>query len=357
MFTFFQIGFFLLGVVFLVMRPGSGTAVGCLGLLALIVTIQGQMSDREKLIWIIAGFLLLIVEIVAIRRDRDESETKRIAAIAAETASFSRILQQEQAHFETTMSHFETLEGTRQSEQAVNVHLAQPSVTEHPKSLRTRGLLLSRDIYHWLEGRLRGTPQITGDAATKYRGDTFRQFESKFGGSLIEVRDELATRGLQDLGLDLIASGNASCYGDCDRIIKAGADSLSKLSLAASEQTCSNLDDAKLIARALSLAKEMASLALSAESDIVDASRRGQNTRWARQRLTSNFDKCCWGEVSCVRNQLNKRLGPNFRTAEEEQAWERLYTRFGDGTVDPDALKAYSPLLEQGAKLLKQQMR
>jgi hypothetical protein len=78
--------------------------MGVLAVAAVIMTVRAErLTPAEKRLWILIAFLLFVVEIRAIRRDRAEHDREQTQALKEERANFSDILTQEQQHFAETI--------------------------------------------------------------------------------------------------------------------------------------------------------------------------------------------------------------------------------------------------------------
>jgi len=101
--------------------PDPGKAVLLLGVVAAIVTIQPQMTDSHRLVWLVIVFVLFFVEFRAINRDRAEAIARERAARAEENAKFSAVLEDGRKHFETTLAENRTefSETLRRSDQII----------------------------------------------------------------------------------------------------------------------------------------------------------------------------------------------------------------------------------------------
>lgn len=99
--------------------PEPGKAVLLLAVVAAIVTIQPQMTDRQRLVWLMVVFILFGVEYRAIDRDRDVHDKEQADARAKEAQNFRGIgdgikqaIQESQRQFDATMKGMEGILGT-----------------------------------------------------------------------------------------------------------------------------------------------------------------------------------------------------------------------------------------------------
>jgi len=96
--------------------PAPGKAVLLLAVVAAIVTIQPQMTDNHRVVWLVIVFVLFFVEFRAINRDRDLHDKEQANARAVETQNFRDIgdgikqaIQESQRQFDATMKSMKGL--------------------------------------------------------------------------------------------------------------------------------------------------------------------------------------------------------------------------------------------------------
>ncbi len=100
----FQIVFLAWSAYWWWFPPDPGKAVLLLGVVAAIVTIQPQMTDNHRLVWLVIVFVLFFVEFRALNRDRADALAREKAARAEENAKFAAILEDGRKHFEATLA-------------------------------------------------------------------------------------------------------------------------------------------------------------------------------------------------------------------------------------------------------------
>jgi hypothetical protein len=91
--------------------PSPSKAAVALGVVAVVMSLRGEMGGKEKLAWIALSLGLLIVEFQAIDSKDDADRQLRADAKASELAEFSKIakdidltIKKDQEHFDKTMA-------------------------------------------------------------------------------------------------------------------------------------------------------------------------------------------------------------------------------------------------------------
>jgi len=118
-------------------------------------------------------------------------------------------------------------------------------------------------------------------------------------------------------------------------------------------KSCANLPASQLVEWANTEAKQMSDLANKSMRDLDFAWRSGGKGMAAKSYFTTTFDQCCMAQVVCLRNEFIKRLGPKYKSADEEAAWQFLSDRDMDGFIsNPMSVRDYAPYLQNGAEQL-----
>lgn len=96
--------------------PAPGIAVALLGAVAALMALRGEIRGREKILWIMVVFSLLVVEIRAIQKDRAEAAREQAIARATEIENFRKIgqgltgeINESRRQFHTTMQSTDRL--------------------------------------------------------------------------------------------------------------------------------------------------------------------------------------------------------------------------------------------------------
>jgi hypothetical protein len=341
--------------VLLFYPPSPGIAIAILGAIAILMTLQGTMSEPQKIGWILLTTLLLIVEIFAIRRESAHNEQIRASAIKNETESFTKILQQEQTHFETVMHGFATLQQTTDDLKSVNarIHVSAPAQSS---SLKTRGLLLARDMLEFVSDRIKKAPIGNAEKLTQYRTETIPLFMKKFGPRLSETRDELAAYGLKNSMLDEFLDPKLTLRtNDPENLIRQYAGKVMDFSLVVpSEKTYEHVSNERLGQMMIDEANRVETMAkLYLQREIREGAGR-EKVLVAHWEFTNEFKDCCFEAIKDFRGIAIKRLGPAVIDTMDYDLFEDLM----EGTMNRrDALHPamdYMPYLGQLGERLKQ---
>ena len=94
--------------------PPPGYAIALLSVVALVMTLMGEIHDSVKIIWILLVFLLFYVELSAIHKDRAE----QARVLEEQRGGVAKILKNQQEQFEAMLTEnhrqfSETLESTQ----------------------------------------------------------------------------------------------------------------------------------------------------------------------------------------------------------------------------------------------------
>ena len=95
---FFQAAASLLALYFWLHIPAPGYAVGCLAVVAALMSLHKQMHLGHKAVWILIMGALLCLEFRAIDKDREENQEQQARIRMQEAQSFKAIMDQEQAN-------------------------------------------------------------------------------------------------------------------------------------------------------------------------------------------------------------------------------------------------------------------
>lgn len=229
------------------------------------------------------------------------------------------------------MNHFENLQSTAVDLERLAAHLG-PSAIAQPRSLKTRGLLLSQDILRWLDARLRAIPQITGDAASQYREKTFPLFVRKFGGRIIEIRNDLAARGLTNPLLDTIHEDMQFQGISPDYVVRETAEVIEQLALeippGETERPYKGFSDARIAQLAIDEADKLDSLL----KDFQDNVRKGMSYQMAHHFFNVAFNTCCRDVIRNLHIELLIRI-PSAKDAEVEDMFPLMLAEPQSGDV------------------------
>ena len=102
LYTCFQLVFFCWAIVWWIFPPTADKVLLVLGVLAIVVTIQPQMTDAHRLSWMVIMIALFIVAFKSINKDHADYDRKQAEIRQKEKESFAAILKQDQDHFEAT---------------------------------------------------------------------------------------------------------------------------------------------------------------------------------------------------------------------------------------------------------------
>lgn len=105
----FQLVFFCWAIVWWIFPPTADKVLLVLGVLAIIVTIQPQMSDAHRLIWMLIMVILFVVSFRSINKDHADYDRQQAQIRQKEKESFAAILKQDQDHFEATVEELKTV--------------------------------------------------------------------------------------------------------------------------------------------------------------------------------------------------------------------------------------------------------
>ena len=108
-------GLYLQGIVvvvcllwFRLYPPIPTVAIGFVGVVAAIMAIRAdKFSPVERVMWVVICFSLFVVEMKAIYRDRKEFADRQAELRREEKKDFESVLQQNQRHFDETLSKME----------------------------------------------------------------------------------------------------------------------------------------------------------------------------------------------------------------------------------------------------------
>src|SRR5215831_1304563 len=103
LYTCFQLVFFCWAIIWWIFPPTADKVLLVLGVLAIIVTIQPQMTDSHRLIWMLIMVVLFIVAFRSINKDHAEYDRQQAEIRQKEKENFEAILKQDQANFVATV--------------------------------------------------------------------------------------------------------------------------------------------------------------------------------------------------------------------------------------------------------------
>src|SRR3990172_385969 len=85
--------------------PPPGYAVAILGVVAIAMAVNESMHPGEKVVWMIIVFALLIVELRAIDKDRQENQRQQSEILAEETRNFKAIIEGSEKNFRDILTN------------------------------------------------------------------------------------------------------------------------------------------------------------------------------------------------------------------------------------------------------------
>ncbi len=169
------------------------------------MTLRENMTRREKVIWTIAIFALMALEVYAISADR-RAQNKELSA---DRETQVKRFEQTMKRFDDVISHFAELQRTTIASYRAS---AQVQMTKGlpETSLKRRATTLSAQILKFVTDRQAGQPPLprpeTWDqdtrAMTSYFNQTVALYSEAFGAKVIAIHDEFARLGLRDSELD-----------------------------------------------------------------------------------------------------------------------------------------------------------
>jgi hypothetical protein len=356
-------GYFLLAV------PPPGVSVAVLGVAAALMAGRTKATGAEKAAWMLIISTLLVIEVLAIRKDRREHDENDKSARLVEQRNFSMVLQalgdlrSTNEAFALVNQDVKQVKAERGSQSA---SLAGTPVTDKSvkSDLRTRALTLSRDILQFLSERQRNSPllqqvpnEITSSeslaaSTPTYMRDTLAQFTLKFEPAVISIHDELASWGLKDNMFDATYQNVGHMFGNTDGYIRKVADAIRKLALwLPPVGLYEEVPDAKLAEMAFGEAKHMEDLANESLSK-----RTAENRDATMFSFQTHFRECCLDNVRNLRGVIVRRLGPqSFSEAEMRKFADLMETESFPGKQDASIASAldYAPELRAlGEKLM-----
>jgi hypothetical protein len=180
-----------------------GPAVVILAVVAAVLPlVRGEMSAKEKAVWTLAFFAVAVVEIVALKRDREKSQHQFTEQQAQRTAEFRQV-----------MDRFTELQATTLSAiQSANRLAAAPQFPA--ANLKRRALALADEIMRFLVDREKDAPWQQGpevavhtDPAVivNWMNSIVLDYQQKFAAQVQEIRDELLQAGHTSERLDRFA--------------------------------------------------------------------------------------------------------------------------------------------------------
>jgi hypothetical protein len=108
LYIWLQIAFGCWGLFWFFRPPAPDEAILLLGLIAAILTIQGQMTDKHRVGWFFIMIIVFAVALKSIRKDRYDHEQKQAQILKDEHESFAAVLNQDQQHFSATVGRFDS---------------------------------------------------------------------------------------------------------------------------------------------------------------------------------------------------------------------------------------------------------
>jgi hypothetical protein len=201
--------------------------------------------------------------------------------------------------------------------------------------LRERGLQLCAQITDFLTDRQGNDPHPEqapafhgasgggadkhGAGTPKYMRETLALFGDKFETRIADIRDELLSRGLQDLTLNALYRDSAhDIFGNVDAAIKEMADSIHKLVLLVPPQGLyKSVSDANLAQIVIEEADRMDEMT----KDAMNKMQASSSPDSVRLFFEADFRDCCLNQVEYLRAELMKRLGPSAYDTPEMSAF------------------------------------
>ena len=83
--------------------PSPGYSIGCLAVVAALMSLHEHMHPLHKAVWIVIMGVLLVLEFKSIDKDRRENQEQQARILARETQGFQSIMDQEQSSLGTIL--------------------------------------------------------------------------------------------------------------------------------------------------------------------------------------------------------------------------------------------------------------
>ena len=294
-----------------------GYSISFLAVAAAVMTLRPDMKGMEKVVWVLVIFVFLRAELKAIAKDRTDADN----------------------HFQAMISRFDQLQLTQNSLLVTFQNLPRPverPATRPPnvpkQDLRTRGLVLSKDILEFLADRQRTAPAMTiphvltsspalASQTPPYMKETLAQFAQRFQPRIANIRDELLSVGLKDGSLDLAANDPTGMYGDTHTFIRNVGDAIRNLVLELpSEDLYHDVSDADLARMSFDEADKIEKMG----NDAINKLGTSESPDSIRFRFQSSFHECCLDQVKNLRGAMLRRLGPAAVDMEEMRTFQEF---------------------------------
>jgi hypothetical protein len=193
-----------------------GVAVAVLGFVAVVMAFRAEQSSaKERAIWIVISFALLLLEIWAVRKERRE-ETEHFDRTFSRFADVQKNMLDAESENKQYLAHIQaTLEAMRSQTPSL-----VDSVTARVTRLRDRAFYLSADILKFLDGR--------DSQCSNCDAETVVLYKNQFLSQVLEIRAGLEQRGLPNEKLKTLVE-NTTNSGDIRTIAEGLAELAGKL--------------------------------------------------------------------------------------------------------------------------------
>jgi len=189
-----------------------GVFIAVLGFMAALYALIPTITAREKALWVLCFFLLMVLEITVLYRERNRHDKEMVQSQAESTQRFTE-----------SMCRFEQLLKASDSH-AIALMRLQQVINDPADSLKKRALQLSESILDFIYGRMQDVPPLpnvktflsTGRLDWKniltqspeyakmagYEKATMDFYKARFLEKVVSMRHELHKQGLVDEQLE-----------------------------------------------------------------------------------------------------------------------------------------------------------
>jgi len=184
----------------------AGAFIAILGGLAAIMSLSDAPTGLKKTLWIGVFFVLMVCEILVLRRDQRTGEEHYTYLVTRFNSTDSLISANAQAQLRVA-----ELPPVRALPLPPKPSPSKPITDQSALlDLKRRASVLSAEILQFLTQRQSGEPPLprpdTWDkdvsAEIQYMGQTMALYTQRFASSVIAIHDELAKSGFKDNELD-----------------------------------------------------------------------------------------------------------------------------------------------------------
>ncbi|MHB8539424.1 MAG: hypothetical protein ACYDCD_00570 [Candidatus Acidiferrales bacterium] len=138
--------------------PPPGIAIACLAIAAVVMTLKETMPEWQKCVWIIVTFALFVVEIRAIRNDREQYSKQHASDLAAQQSQFELSINTQQSEFAQSMTKFSILLNSVNDIRDIDQKLAANRAKTARPSLKSASLQIAKEILQFVDSRAQIAP-------------------------------------------------------------------------------------------------------------------------------------------------------------------------------------------------------